>query len=107
MVLQLANGHFFEGQIKRVRNDKITLGDRHSEFTFALDDVTLAEPDSPALRTFSQLPEASLTLKNGQRIRGRLVMETPKHVVLAYPAGRLMVPRENVRQVSHSGRVHF
>ena len=53
------------------------------------------------------MPEASVVLVSGQRMRGRLMKQTAQHVVLVVEKGQLIFPRSEVRDVSFTGRIHF
>lgn len=107
MVIELQNGHLFRGRFKRLRGDMLTIAEGAKEYSFDLKEVVLMNPDQPEFRSGEDLPKATVTLNNGQRIRGRLLKETADAVVLAFPEGHLRLARKDVRTVSYAGRVHF
>ncbi len=106
-IVELSNGYHFRGRIKRIRNEQLTLADGAAEYTFDLSEVRVLSSSEPEFRRVDELPQASVTLLNGQRLRGRLLKETEQHVVLVFEAGQILVPRGDIRQLSYSGRVHF
>lgn len=106
-ILQLENGHSFRGRISRVRGSTLALRMGAGEMVFDLSDVSILDSTAPEYRREVDMPEASVVLHNGQRLRGRLMKQTPEHVVLVVNNGQLIFPRTDVRDVSFTGRIHF
>lgn len=106
-IVQLVNGHLFRGRISRVRDTKVTLRIGSGECVFDLSEITLLDSTQPEYRREKDMPEASVVLNNGQRLRGRLMKQTSEDVVLVVNNGQVVFPRADVREVSFTGRIHF
>lgn len=106
-IVELRNGHTFRGQISRVRGSRVSLRIGSGECVFDLADVTLLDSTAPEYRRIDQMPEASVILRSGQHLRGRLMKQTDSHVVLVVKNGQLIFPRADIRDVSFTGRIHF
>ena len=106
-IVQLQNGHLFRGRVVRVRDTRLTLRVGSGECVFDLADIALLDATQPEYRREGDMPEASVVLMNGQRLRGRLMKQTPDSVVLMVANGQLVCPRADVREVSFTGRIHF
>ncbi|MBM4015459.1 MAG: hypothetical protein FJ293_10915 [Planctomycetes bacterium] len=106
-IVQLRNGHLFRGRVSRVRDTRLTLRVGSGECVFDLADIALLDATQPEYRRENDMPEASVVLTNGQRLRGRLMKQTPESVVLMVANGQLVCPRADVREVSFTGRIHF
>ncbi|MBL8843887.1 MAG: hypothetical protein JNL90_20360 [Planctomycetes bacterium] len=106
-IVQLENGHSFRGRIQRVRGTSLTLKFGAGECVFDLDEISLLESTAPEYRREEEMPEASVVLHNGQRVRGRLMKQTRENVVLVVDNGQVVFPRAEVKDVSFTGRIHF
>lgn len=106
-IIQLKNGHLFRGRVLRVRDTRLTLRVGAGECVFDLAEIDLLDSSSEEYRREADLPEASVVLANGQRLRGRLMKQTADSVVLVVANGQVVCPRADVREVSFTGRVHF
>jgi hypothetical protein len=106
-IVQLKNGHLFRGRVLRVRDTRLTLRVGAGECVFDLADIALLDATQPEYRRESDMPEASVVLRNGQRLRGRLMKQTIDNVVLVVANGQLVCPRADIREVSFTGRIHF
>ncbi|MSR46339.1 MAG: hypothetical protein EXS13_04640 [Planctomycetes bacterium] len=106
-IVQLGNGHLFRGRIARVRDTKLTLKIGAGECAFDLSEISLLDSTEPEFRREEDMPEASVVLRNGQRLRGRLMKQTTESVVLVVANGQVVCPRADVREVSFTGRIHF
>jgi len=106
-IVQLVNGHLFRGRITRVRDTKVTLRVGAGECVFDMSEITLLDATQPEYRREKDMPEASVVLHNGQRLRGRLMKQTSEDVVLVVANGQVVFPRSDVREVSFTGRIHF
>lgn len=106
-IVQLENGHSFRGRIQRVRGTSLTLKFGAGECVFDLAEISLLESTAPEYRREEEMPEASVVLHNGQRVRGRLMKQTRENVVLVVDNGQVVFPRAEVKDVSFTGRIHF
>jgi hypothetical protein len=106
-IVELVNGSTFRGQILRTRGSHLTLRVGAGEIGFDLAEVTLLDSTAPEYRRAEQMPEASVVLTSGHRLRGRLMKQTPERVFLVVDNGEVVFPRTDVRDVSFTGRVHF
>lgn len=106
-IVQLENGHSFRGRIQRVRGTSLTLKFGAGECVFDLGEISLLESTAPEYRREEEMPEASVVLHNGQRVRGRLMKQTRENVVLVVDNGQVVFPRAEVKDVSFTGRIHF
>ncbi len=106
-IVQLVNGHLFRGRITRVRDTRVTLRIGAGECVFDMSEITLLDSTQPEYRREKDMPEASVVLNNGQRLRGRLMKQTSEDVVLVVANGQVVFPRSDVREVSFTGRIHF
>jgi len=107
IIVELNNGYTYRGRIKRVKDDKITLGVTGGEFTFALADVKVLDANAPEYLAEADMPAASVILKSGQRLRGRFLKQNEQRVVLVVEKGEMVIDRAEIREVSFTGRVHF
>ena len=106
-IIELKNGHTLRGTIKRVKDDQITLGVQGGEYTFALSDVKVLESSAPEYRTDSEMPAVSIVLKSGQRMRGKLLKTSAERVTIVVEHGEMVIDRDQIREVSFTGRIHF
>ena len=106
-IVQLENGHSFRGRIQRVRGSALTLKVGAGECVFDIGQISLLESTAPEFRREEEMPEASVVLHNGQRVRGRLMKQTRENVVLVVDNGQVVFPRAEVKDVSFTGRIHF
>ncbi len=106
-IVELRNGHTFRGQITRAKGARVALRIGSGECEFDLAEVTLLDSTAPEYRRADQMPEASVVLVSGQRLRGRLLKQSADRVVLVVDRGQLVVPRADVKEVSFTGRIHF
>jgi hypothetical protein len=95
------------GRLKRVKDDQLTLGVTNGEFTFPLSEVKVLDGSAPEYMAAADMPNVSIVLNGGQRLRGRKMKEDAERVVLVVDQGQIVVYRRDIREVSTTGRIHF
>ena len=106
-IVELKNGYTMRGRLKRVKDEKITLAVTNGEFTFPLSEVKVLDGSAPEFLTADAMPAVSIVLKGGQRLRGKKLKEDAERVVLVVDQGQIVVYRNEIREVSTTGRIHF
>jgi hypothetical protein len=106
-IVELKNGYTMRGRLKRVKDDQLTLGVTNGEFTFPLSEVKVLDGSAPEYMAAADMPNVSIVLNGGQRLRGRKMKEDAERVVLVVDQGQIVVYRRDIREVSTTGRIHF
>ncbi|MEW6742599.1 MAG: hypothetical protein AB1486_07555 [Planctomycetota bacterium] len=101
-IVELKNGNYFKGKIKKLSDDAITLYYDKGEYTFSMLELKqIVPPGSREYLPLDRFPEASVCLANGSRFRGRVIKDDEEKIVVGYPAGRLTFRRADVREIDY------
>lgn len=106
-IIELQNGYTLRGSVKRMKDDQITLGVPGGECTFSMADVKVLDSTAPEYMPETQMLPVSIVLKSGQRLRGKLLKSSPERVVIVVDHGQMVIDRDQIREVSFTGRIHF
>ena len=100
IAIELLNGHFFKGRIRKIDDTSITLYYDRGEMTFDFEELKGFTPnDAPEVQPLESLPIADVYLQNGSRFTGRVVVQTLERVVVKSSAGRLTFRASDVEDI--------